>query len=613
MQLRGWLPVTAPVTLTVSDDTLHADGRPVADAVVGEVSEAPKPWQALDAPVVADPYESGSLFHGPAFQLLTGLRRSEKGASATLDASRRTVPGRFHPALLDAATHVIPHDAIATWFSEVPGDHVAYPSRIEGLQVWGAVPTGEVRVEARPRTDSAAVPVTDVQIIDGDRVWCTFTLVEATFAKGPIGSADPTSRRAFLRDGAAVGLTLSTRDADRATLTLPAFQASNWLPGTIEAAYGVSGSVAEMATQVCVKEFVANGACHPRDVALVAVDGVPAGVRPSEPITAHPVAIATEGLKIDVSAAAPPTQWLGSVQSFWDEWFGLGRWPVEDLYYGLIETFVDRVVLTDPAGFDAVRGRSALYLANHQVGVESLLFSILMGGLSRVPTVTLAKMEHKDTWLGNLIRHCFSYPGVRDPGLITYFDRTDRASLPAIIGELARDMAGPGRSVMVHVEGTRSLDCTTPVLKMSGAFIDMALAVNAPVIPVRFTGGLPRDPLSERIEFPVGLGKQTITIGSPILPETLKGMPYGDRKKLVIEAMNGIGVRHDDEQPQAAKPELERRVAAWLADHDVTHEHAVLRRVLEDVAEPSPETARYLAGDTPDGAWWQEMVRRLEG
>jgi 1-acyl-sn-glycerol-3-phosphate acyltransferase len=438
--------------------------------------------------------------------------------------------------------------------------------------------------------------------------------VEASFAKGPIGSADPADRRAFLLDGHAVdGLALSSRVGDANTLTLPVFQASNWLAGTIEAAYGVSGSVAEMATQVCVKERVADGDVHPRDVDLVAVDGLPAAVRADQPITAHPVDIQMQGLEVQVTPSGPPRQWLGSVQDFWDDWFGLGRWPVEDLYYGLIETFVDRVVLTDPQGFDAVRGRSALYLANHQVGVESLLFSILLGGLSRVPTVTLAKMEHKNTWLGNLIRHCFSYPGVRDPKLITYFDREDRASLPAIIGELAQDMAGPGRSVMVHVEGTRALDCTTPVLKMSGAFIDMALAVGAPVIPVRFVGALPRETMDKRLEFPVGMGKQDIYIGSPILPETLSKMPYGDRKKLVLAAMNDLGPAHADEQPFAARPELEERVAQWLGQHEVTHEHAVLRAVLERLKEPSPDTARYLAGDTPSGPWWDELVARLEG
>ncbi len=615
VQVRRWLPVPSPVTLTVNDElSLLGNGELVASGVSATLGAAPAPLEALDAAVVSNPYDTGSLFHGPAFQLVRELRRDERGASAVLDASRRTVPGSFHPALLDAATHLIPHDTIREWFPDAPEGHVAYPSRIENFAVWGAVPTGDVRVEARPRTDVGPVPTTDVQIIDGDRVWCEFTLVEATFAKGPIGSADPAERRAFLQDGQAVGgLQLSTRVGQSNTLTLPVFQGSNWLAGTIEQAFGVSGSAAEMATQVCIKEAVADGEVHPRDVDLVAVDGLPAAVRADQPITAHPMDIQTEGLEVRVTPSGPPRQWLGSVQDFWDDWFGLGRWPVEDVYYGLIETFVDRVILTDPQGFDAVRGKSALYVANHQVGVESLLFSILLGGLSRVPTVTLAKMEHKNTWLGNLIRHCFSYPGVRDPKLITYFDREDRASLPAIIGELARDMAGPGRSVMVHVEGTRALDCTSPVLKMSGAFIDMALAVGAPVIPVRFVGALPRETLDKRVEFPVGLGKQDIYIGTPLLPETLSKMPYGDRKKLVLAAMNDMGPAHADEQPSAPRPDLEQDVARWLSHHDVTHEHAVIRNVLERLKEPSAETARYLAGDTPSGPWWDELVARLEG
>ncbi|MFZ8452892.1 hypothetical protein ACO1MT_15220, partial [Staphylococcus aureus] len=89
--------------------------------------------------------------------------------------------------------------------------------------------------------------------------------------------------------------------------------------------------------------------------------------------------------------------------------------PVEDLYYGLCERFVGDVVLSDPEAFAAVRGRSCLYLANHQVGVESLLFSVLAAGLSGTPTVTLAKAEHRTSWLGTLIAHNFRYPGVVDP------------------------------------------------------------------------------------------------------------------------------------------------------------------------------------------------------
>jgi hypothetical protein len=133
------------------------------------------------------------------------------------------------------------------------------------------------------------------------------------------------------------------------------------------------------------------------------------------------------------------------------------------------------------------------------------------------------------------------------------------------------------------------------------------------VIPVRFVGALPRETMDKRLEFPVGMGKQDIYIGTPLLPETLLKMPYGDRKKLVLSAMNDLGPAQAEEQPFPARPDLEQDVTEWLSGHDVTHEHAVLRRVLERLKEPSPEMSRYLAGDTPSGPWWDELVARLEG
>ena len=233
------------------------------------------------------------------------------------------------------------------------------------------------------------------------------------------------------------------------------------------------------------------------------------------PLTRFDLDVERTGGEVRVSGDGRGSLDLAPVRRFWTRWFDRGPWPVEDLYYGLVGRFVDRVVVEDPAAYAALRGRSVLYLANHQTGVESLLFSIVASALNEVPTVTLAKVEHRDTWLGRLIAHAFSYPGVTDPRVMTFFDREDKASLVRVIGELAAEMTGPGRSVMVHVEGTRSLSCRTPVEKMSGAFIDMALQVGAPVVPVRFVGGLPADPLETRLEFPLGMGRQEIHLGTP--------------------------------------------------------------------------------------------------
>ena len=261
-----------------------------------------------------------------------------------------------------------------------------------------------------------------------------------------------------------------------------------------------------------------------------------------------------------------------------------------------------------------------LFLGNHQVGVESLLFSIIASALSETPTVTLAKIEHKETWLGKLIEHCFRYPDVEDPEVITFFDRKVKTSLPLILGRLAEEMMGDKRSVMVHVEGTRSLDCTEPVKKMSGAFLDMALKVNVPVVPVRFVGGLPRQQMGKRIEFPINMGKQSIYIGRPILPSELAPMHYGERKARVIEAINTLGPSNDLEEPLPGDASFGQAVHAWQQKYGVSQEHAVLGCVLQEQEALSEELTFLLQSsqanelpEQPSREWLQELGHRILG
>jgi hypothetical protein len=186
-------------------------------------------------------------------------------------------------------------------------------------------------------------------------------------------------------------------------------------------------------------------------------------------------------------------------------------------------------------------------------------------------------------------------------------------------------MKAPGRCVMVHVEGTRALDCTRPVEKMSGAFIDMALAVGAPIVPVRFVGGLDRAPLAHRTEFPVGMGRQDIWFGAPLLPEALAAVPYGERKKRVLDGINRLGPAAADEQPSAADPAFAKRVSDWQAHTGCREEDAVLFCVLEDRAAPSPGSAALLAAADeesnalhvdpadPEQLWLGQLARALFG
>lgn len=95
-----------------------------------------------------------------------------------------------------------------------------------------------------------------------------------------------------------------------------------------------------------------------------------------------------------------------------------------------------------------------------------------------------------------------------------------------------------GLSLLVHVEGTRSLRCRQPVVRMSGALLALAIQARLPIVPVRFTGGLPVETAPARLDFPIGYAKQDIYIGTPIAPAVLAALPLDERKRAVLEAMN---------------------------------------------------------------------------
>ena len=620
VRVSGWLLAAEPRRLRCEDSgglvrllaSTPEGEKEVARARVLRGAYAPRPDPLPEArgALVALPYESGTLFHGPAFQLLERLVMGKGESSSTLRAGSGVPDGLLNPGLLDGATHGIPHAELHTWNEASDPGKVAFPAFIPEIDVFGPAPTsGTVRCEVRqqPFLGSPDYPVFLIQLVGPEGVWCQLRLVESCFPKGPLGSAEPAARRAFLREKEPVeGLRLSRVEEGRTVLTDGEVAATDWLPGTVAAVYGTR----ETEAIARAEHAAASHALHPGKVFS------------QLPLTRFDLAVERAGGEVRVSGDGRGRLDLSPVREFWTRWFDRGPWPVEDLYYGLVGRFVDRVVVEDPAAYAALRGRSVLYLANHQTGVESLVFSIVASALNGVPTVTLAKAEHRETWLGKLIAHCFTYPGVTDPRVMTFFDREDKASLPRVIGELAAEMKGPGRSVMVHVEGTRSLTCRKPVEKMSGAFLDMALAVGAPVVPVRFAGGLPAEPVETRLEFPLGMGRQEIRLGRPILPERLADLHYGARKELVVSAINGLGVPNAEEHPLPGDPGFAARVEAWQAAHGVSHEHATLREVLAELPCPGEEVRRLLAAReaaslandaSPGGRWLAELGRRLLG
>ena len=601
--------------------------EPVATAKVRKgAPAAPAAFPPLTGLVTeADPYASGALFHGPAFHYLTSLAFGRDGSSATLRAENGNVPrGALHQGLLDAATHGLPHDNLSRWSTQIPSDVVGYPYRIKHLHVFEALPdAGELKVEARfvGFDGEARFPMLDVQVQQNGRVLVDFRLVEVLLPRGPIGTAPRDERRRFLRDRQYVpNVALSSFDGRTTGLSAQVLRQSDWLPGNVATIYDVAPERrGDLVAEVAQKEHVSRRAFVHAAAVTVEQGGARAAVRP---LRFHPLQVTRAGDDVLVADASPPVQDLSAVKAWWRTHFGVGEWPVEDLYYGLVERFVGDVVLADPAAFAAVQGRSCLYVANHQVGVESLLFSMLISALSKTPTVTLAKAEHRTSWLGTLIAHNFSYPGVIDPGVITFFDRDDKESLVKIIGELAVEMKQRGKSVMVHVEGTRSLAGRTPVQKMSSSFIDMAIAIGAPIVPVRLVGGLPVAPLETRLEFPVGFGRQDYWLGAPLMPEQLGKLPLKERKDLVIAAMNALGPDMSTEVPLPGDAQFGVAAEGWRSRTGATAEDAVLFTTLAGLRNPGAEVKAMLEGarggkltvtSDPRSQWLGRLAKRLFG
>lgn len=75
------------------------------------------------------------------------------------------------------------------------------------------------------------------------------------------------------------------------------------------------------------------------------------------------------------------------------------------------------------------------------------------------------------------------------------------------------------------------------------------MQLGLPVVPIRFFGGLPTTQSGPRAEFPAGYGKQDYYIGGTIQASHLKSLPYAERPKLILDAINALGTPVEDEQP----------------------------------------------------------------
>jgi hypothetical protein len=234
----------------------------------------------------------------------------------------------------------------------------------------------------------------------------------------------------------------------------------------------------------------------------------------------------------------------------------------------------------------------------------------------------MANAKHQRRWIGWLLGQLFSYPGCRDPHSIVYFDQTSPTAMRGILDGLAGELARGERSFFVHPQGTRSQSCRQEVSTISSLFLDMAISHQLPVVPVRFSGGLPVAPIQGKLEFPVDHTSQNYTIGTPIEAAELAELPYAERRTRVIGAINSLGGSAGHEQPGSADPAFSRAVARYCEETGTSEVQATLMLTLMEVVNPCDDTRELIEGvnrgrlkleKSAKGRWLGELARKLYG
>ncbi len=565
---------------------------------VGAAEPRPAPLSPLvDATARPAPYAGHETFQGPRFQCMRTWRLGRDGASTTLDPTPTAVPvGALHPALLDASLHGIPADA-SIFSPDLAPELAPLPYRVPSLRVFGPAPTaGEVRCEIRFRGagEGARFPEFLLQLTHEGRVWMEWVITMIGLPKGSIGMAPGPERRAFLHERRFVpGVRLSKSEAGRegaaTTLTREQVQEIAWLPGTVEAVYGTAD-----VTQIAVREHLAHRlGVHPSTVAW---DGAEASTV-HEPIARYPLRVEAGESLVRVTDAGPQRQDLERRRHLVAELAG----PRHARGGGslLRPGAPVRRARRDRRSRGLRRpARQAGALPGEPPGHGGVA---ALRGPPRPARRRAQPRPRQDRAQGELDR---PHRGRRRPAGPARAIRSSSSTSTAptrprspASSSASPDGCSPRRqSLLVHVEGTRSLACGQPVLKMSSVIIDMAIHARAAIVPVRFAGGLPRETMAERLDFPLGFGRQDHWIGKPILPEALEAMPYGERRAAVVGAINATGPAVAEEQPNPGDPEMAGAVAEWVARTGAETAHAAILMALARERELQPAWQRVLSG-----------------
>ncbi len=568
--------------------------------VAEECSLGPRAAAALEhGTSFAHPYTQGLLNHGPAWQTVTALTLGATGASALLQPAG-FAPGALFPALLDAALQsVIPAE---DWWTSLPRDKVMVPCALEGAEFFrpSIRITEEVRLESRLASQAGDQVRTWHQLMHQGRTWAQYTVVWRLQEPTPWDRLPREARaRWWHRHGYHPEALLSHLDG-KGTTILEHKDLEPFAEQHLRAFYALEPQE-DLLAAVALREHAARLAMgHPAWVSLAKEGNNTFTARsPTSPGRCITMQLKGNAKGVRITEAAPVTldgaMGIAALDTLWP----LGEWLGRDLMTAALQQFAGGLFLEDPAVLSLMGSSPVLYVANHQIDLEGIFFAIAMTAMSGRRCRVMARDTVRHEFWGRVFAALAERPGVADPELFLLVEKQDVNAMWQAFQDALRALRNDNSMLLIHVEGVHKERARESVSRISTALVDTAVALELPLVPVRFAGSLPIEPVDERPEWPVGLAAGRAWVGSALMPSVLRPLSSKERAALVARAINALGAPADaleNEEPAQGDPALHEAVAQRMQQAGVNRAQAILYCLLaQRLANPSEETREVLA------------------
>ena len=212
----------------------------------------------------------------------------------------------------------------------------------------------------------------------------------------------------------------------------------------------------------------------------------------------------------------------------------------------------------------------------------------------------------------------------------------DTMGLLRLLPGLESDMATRRWGLHIVASGQREWIARQRLTEVSALWLEMAIRLNIPLVPVRFSRGLPLEDPGQPQDFPYGMGRQDIAFGPEIAPQALAGLSAKTRKMRVLQALNDFSI--DSETPSDPDPAFAAEWQDWLqyygGDPIATLLFCCMRRFVPVNAELAAQTTEFpnallafltalqgqrlwqtslelILPDNPDGRWVATLTRMV--